>query len=437
MLADAYGRKKVILLADVLFILGAIIQAITTSVWGMICGRSLVGLAVGAASFVVPLYIAEMAPSKFRGRLVTLNVLFVTLGQVVAYLVGWRFAESGGESGWRWMVGLGAVPAGVQCLVMILMPESPRWLVKVGRAEEAKAVLQKVFPGASGTEKIAQMVLKGIKCEVREEEEAKNNRLQGKMSKKDMFSIRGMKDTWAELLLVPGNRRALTIACMLQALQQLCGFNSLMYFSATLFSLIGFSSPTLTSLSVAVTNFLFTVLSLVLIDFLGRRRILLLSIPVMVFALLSCGLAFHDIILPSDTSATNPAASPEGVEKIPWAERTSPLLVVASIILYVASYAIGLGNVPWQQSELFPLNVRSMGSGLATGTNWGSNFVVGVTFLPMLNILSPTWTFVVYAAVCLVGWLIVWCIYPETKGLSLEETGELLRDGWGVTKSLR
>jgi SP family myo-inositol transporter-like MFS transporter 13 len=210
-----------------------------------------------------------------------------------------------------------------------------------------------------------------------------------------------------------------------------------MYFSATLFSLIGFSTPTLTSLSVALTNFTFTLLSLILIDLLGRRRILLLSIPVMVFALLSCGVAFHYITLPADTNAPNPAASPEGFAKIPLTERTSPLIVVGSIILYVASYALGLGNVPWQQSELFPLNVRSIGSGLATATNWGSNFIIGSTFLPMLNILSPSWTFVVYAAICFSGWALVWLIYPETKGLSLEETGELLRDGWGVDKRVR
>ena len=224
LLADSLGRKKVILLADVLFVLGAVIQAITTSVWGMIIGRSIVGLAVGAASFVVPLYIAELAPAKFRGRLVTLNVLFITLGQVVAYLIGWRFAESGGENGWRWMVGLGAVPAGVQCIVMVLMPESPRWLVKVGKSVEAKAVLQKVFGATSELQNMVQVILQGIEREVREEEVARKTRSRDKALKRDKFSIFSMDDSWSELFQVPGNRRALTIACLLQGLQQLCGF---------------------------------------------------------------------------------------------------------------------------------------------------------------------------------------------------------------------
>jgi SP family myo-inositol transporter-like MFS transporter 13 len=107
---------------------------------------------------------------------------------------------------------------------------------------------------------------------------------------------------------------------------------------------------------------------------------------------------------------------------------------VASIILYVAGYATGLGNVPWQQSELFPLNIRSLGSSLATAVNWGSNTVVGLTFLQMLDGLGPSWTFLIYAFVCLVGWFAIWLVYPETKGLTLEETGELLKEGWGVQR---
>jgi SP family myo-inositol transporter-like MFS transporter 13 len=209
-----------------------------------------------------------------------------------------------------------------------------------------------------------------------------------------------------------------------------------MYFSATLFSLLGFSTPTLTSLSVAVTNFAFTTLSLLLIDYLGRRRILLLSVPVMIFALLGCAAAFLFIDLPTDTNTANPSATEDAHLEVPLTERSSPLVVVASIILYVAAYAVGTGCVPWQQSELFPLNVRSLGSGLSTAMNWGSNFLVGITFLPMLDILSPTWTFAVYAFVCFIGWVLIWLIYPETAGLSLEETGELLKDGWGVKKSL-
>jgi MFS transporter, SP family, solute carrier family 2 (myo-inositol transporter), member 13 len=210
-----------------------------------------------------------------------------------------------------------------------------------------------------------------------------------------------------------------------------------MYFSATIFTILGFSSPTLTSLSVAVTNFIMTCLALGLIDRVGRRRILLWSVPIMAIGLLFCVGGFVFITLPADLNLENPSSSASAWEEIPLSQRTAPLLVLVSIMIYVGAYALGLGNVPWMQSELFPLNVRSLGSGLSTSTNWGANFIVGLTFLPMMEFLTPPWTFVIYAIVCFVGWLFIWRIYPETKGLSLEEVGELLANGWGVRESLR
>ncbi|KAF7918275.1 uncharacterized protein EAE98_009887 [Botrytis deweyae] len=427
-LASSLGRKRVVLLADLAFVLGALIQAFTTTVWGMILGRSIVGLAVGAGSFVAPLYISELAPTMWRGRLVVLNVLFITLGQVVAYIVGWAFVEWGSlETGWRWMVGLGAVPAAVQILVMLFMPETPRWLVQVGRVDEGRSVLSRVFGKGFQMQKVVDEVLKGIEREVREEDKAKRLREMARKTKGSEDSwISDAKDSWEELIGVGGNRRALTIACLLQGLQQLCGFNSLMYFSATIFTIVGFSSPTLTSLSVALTNFILTCAALMLIDRIGRRRILLISIPIMVIGLLLCSIGFHFMDLPSTLSSTPTTSSSTSTSRIP------PLIILTAIMLYTAAFALGLGNVPWMQSELFPLSVRSLGSSLSTCTNWSANFIIGLTFLPMMEQLTPTWTFVVYAVVCAVGWWAIWWVYPETKGLGLEEVGLLLRDGWGV-----
>ncbi len=156
----------------------------------------------------------------------------------------------------------------------------------------------------------------------------------------------------------------------------------------------------------------------------------------MAFGLLLCSAGFFFIDLPEDLNAVNPSGTAGAYEEVPLSQRTAPLLVLASLMLYVGAYALGLGNVPWMQSELFPLNVRSLGSGLSTSTNWGANFIVGLTFLPMMQFLTPVWTFVIYAGVCITGWILVWKIYPETKGMSLEETGALLADGWGVRESL-
>ena len=196
-----------------------------------------------------------------------------------------------------------------------------------------------------------------------------------------------------------------------------------MYYSATIFSLVGFRSPTLTSLTVAVTNFVFTLVALGLVDRIGRRKILLLSLPFMMLSLLSVAGGFSRLSL--DDSQTNTTLK-GGIYV------GASIVILISMMMYVASYALGLGNVPWMQSELFPLSVRSLGSGVATATNWSANFVVGLTFLPLMDTLGPSWTFSGYALVCFVGFLLIWHIYPETAGLTLEEATTLLDHGWGT-----
>ncbi|KAI6781531.1 Myo-inositol transporter-like protein [Emericellopsis cladophorae] len=420
-LADKFGRKRVILFADVLFVAGALVQAYSDTVTGMVAGRCVVGAAVGAASFVVPLYIAEVAPASHRGRLVTMNVLFITLGQAVAYIVGWIFSTFGSPtSGWRWTVGLGALPAVFQAGLVFFMPETPRWLVKVGRSTAAKSVIQRVNGGAAASTRNADAVIREIEVEAREEQEARRFREHERAGPWRWLGA------WQELLSEGQNRRALAIACLLQGLQQLCGFNSLMYFSATIFTLVGFKNPTLTSLTVAVTNFIFTMVALTLIDRIGRRRILLYSLPFMILGLLLSALGFSFISLGDTAEASAQDADGSGAG-------SAATLILVSIMLYVASFALGLGNVPWMQSELFPLAVRSLGSGVSTATNWGCNFIIGLTFLPLMDLLSPSWTFVLYAAICVVGYILVWGIYPETAGLNLEEATALLEHGWGVS----
>ena len=192
-----------------------------------------------------------------------------------------------------------------------------------------------------------------------------------------------------------------------------------MYFSATIFKMVGFAVPTLTSLSVAGTNFALTIAAILLIDRVGRRRMLLASVPPMVGGLLLAAYGFTFVTLDVAPDSAGPDPS----------QRHGAAVILASIVIFVASYALGLGNVPGMQSELFPLPVRSLGSGLATATNWLANFVVGLTFLPLMDALGPARTFVMYALVCCVGYGLVWAWYPETAGLSLEETGALL-EGW-------
>lgn len=222
-LADALGRRKVIWGADLLFIIGALWQAWTPSVWGMIFGRSIVGAAVGSASFVVPLYISELAPSPFRGRMVVVSALFITGGQVVAYIIGWLFSEM--VHGWRWMVGLGALPAAVQFCMLWFMPETPRWLVKSGKKHTAKRVLDRVYGASNGPDerRLVRLVLRRIEKEILHEHDLATARIgkAGWSAKLDK-----VYDDLTQLFVVGGNRRALVIACLLQGAQQLCGFVS-------------------------------------------------------------------------------------------------------------------------------------------------------------------------------------------------------------------
>lgn len=218
-LADRIGRKNIIIAADVLFVFGALWQAYTGTVTGMIAGRSIVGLAIGAASLITPLYISELAPTHLRGRLVTVSLLFITGGQVVAYIIGWLFSTV--LAGWRWMVGLGALPALLQICLFLWMPETPRWLCQQQRQAEARAIITKVHRGISGdADATAYEIVTAINREINEEAESRLS-----MAKDRPGAARGLLPAnMSSLLLHPPHRRALMITCMLQGLQQLCGF---------------------------------------------------------------------------------------------------------------------------------------------------------------------------------------------------------------------
>ena len=318
------------------------------------------------------------------------------------------------------MVAIGALPAVVQSCFMLFLPESPRWLVKDGNVERARQILLRVY--GKGSHAVVEHLMRALDREITKEEEATSQR-------QSFLSPTKAQETWFDsmqarfsgLFHEQSNRRALSIACLLQGLQQLCGFNSLLYFSATIFSLLSFRHPTLPSLSIATTNFVFTLFALILIDRIGRRRILLYSIPIMIIALFIAALAFSFLNLSREQqNPANGLSEGVGIQYLDSASTWPAVVILLSTTLYTASYALGIGNVPWHQSELFPLSVRSLGSSIATSTNWACNFLVGITFLPMLDWWSPSGTFVVYGVVCALGWFAVYRIYPEMAGVGLE-----------------
>ncbi|WOO84565.1 Myo-inositol transporter 1 [Vanrija pseudolonga] len=406
-LSDYVGRKGVLGLANGVFITGALAQACAHALPLMVGGRFVVGLGVGLASCIAPLYIGELAPTRQRGRLVTINAVACTLGQVLAYGIGAVLESTHG--GWRWMVGLGAVPALVQLGALIFLPESPRILLVRGDVPAVRGVLARVYPRASphDVERKTAIMAAAVRQAVLAEHST----------------------TWthraASLIRVGANRRALVIGCGLQALQQLCGFNTLMYYSASIFASLGFKNATATGMVIALVNFAFTLVALRIIDPVGRRNTMLYTVPVMALALVLASAFFHQLTLPTDGVLVPGHPYP--------ASLTTPVLL--SMLLFVAAYATGCGNIPWQQGELFRLDVRGLGTSVCTATNWSCNLLVAATFLSLMESASPAGAFLLYAGACAAGWVFCWALYPETSGLSLEEVYEVFQDGFGVKKS--
>ncbi|WRT66058.1 uncharacterized protein IL334_003010 [Kwoniella shivajii] len=407
-LSDYTGRKPVIVLANVVFIAGSLLQAACHSVNVMVYGRFIVGLGVGLASCIVPLYIGELAPARTRGRLVTINAVVVTLGQVIAYGIGSSFQNVNG--GWRWIVGLGSVPAIVQLLAIGFLPESPRILILQSNVRSARQIISKIYPFATINRierELANMTQAVNQARVLGEKTTFGNRLKS-------------------LVTIGTNRRALIIGCGLQLSQQFCGFNTLMYYSATLFAILGFKNATGVGMIVALVNFLFTLVALKTIDPVGRRLTMLFTLPVMIVALVLIAISFH--ILTAQTGGI----LVEGSEY----PLTTSILILLFILLFVASYALGLGNIPWQQGELFRLDVRGIGTSICTATNWTGNLIIAGTFLSLMNAASPSGAFGLYAVFCAASWIFCFFLYPETSGLSLEEVSSLFETDFGVLKSV-
>ncbi len=375
-LADKYGRRIMIILAAIIFGLGSIFTALTPDIITLIAGRIGIGIAIGIASFVVPLYIAEVAPANIRGALVSLNQLAITIGIVVSYLVDLYFATTGA---WRWMLGVAVVPSIILGIGMYFMPYSPRWLISKGWIDRARDVLEKIR-----TKDEIDPEINEIRESLAIERESK----------------------WSDLL-DPSIRRALIIGVGLAMFQQLTGINTVIYYAPTILLFAGLESASVSILATAgigVINVLLTVVAILLIDRIGRRPLLLFGIAGMVISLVILGLAFA----------------------LPGLSGSLGLLAVISLMLYVGSFAIGLGPVFWLMiSEIYPLKIRGRAMSTATVVNWGMNLIVAITFLSLIQLLGTPGTFWLYAIIGILALLFVYFRVPETKGKSLEEIERL------------
>ncbi|GKZ24332.1 myo-inositol transporter [Aspergillus brasiliensis] len=402
--ADRFGRKMAIYVGCVLFVIGSVLQAAAYTIAQMAVGRVVVGLGVGSAAMVVPLYVAEIAPAGARGRLIGLNNMSITGGQVISYAIGAAFASV--SHGWRYMVGLGALPAIILGCMMPFCPESPRHLVYNGRSDEARGVLRRIYSSAATDEQMAALLvtIRTACDQAREIDESGS--------------------AWSKIVklhTVGSNLRALICACGLMVISQMSGFNALMYYSSTLFALVGFNNSTAVGLVVAGTNFIMTWVNMMVVDGWGRRRLLLATAWGMAVGMAAVAIAFHWVPVNMDTlEPLNPGISPPAI------------VILVFVIWFVVFYGVSVGNTAWMSTDFFPLEVRAMGTMYLTCSSWGSNVIVSSTFLTMAKSMTPSGAFGFYAAICGISYVWIYFFYPEVSGLVLEEVQEVFQHGFGV-----
>src|SRR5713101_3967997 len=375
-IGDRYGRRRSLIASALLFALSSIGAALSSTVTIFSAARLFGGLAIGLASVITPVYIAEIAPSRNRGALVSLNQLAIVVGILSAYLVNWQVARLG-ESSWRWMLAAAAVPSIAFLFGLLLIPESPRWLISIVRRDQGERVLARIVGEQSATRQVEAV------------EQA----------------AAGEEGSWHELLS-PNMRKRLAVGMLLALFSQITGINTVLYYGSIIvserFPGQSTSMALITNVIIGTVNVLLTIVAMVFLDRWGRRVILMIASGGMAVALtfLVIGLIY-------------------GV---------SPLLMLASILLYVAFFALGMGPGPWLIiSEIFPTKVRGRAASIATSSLWTGTLVVTFTFLSLVNVLNLWGTFAIYGALSFVCCFYIWRVVPETKGRTLEEIQETWR----------
>ena len=371
---DHFGRKRVLMMAALLFLLSAIGSASAHVLFFFLISRILGGIAVGIASILSPMYIAELAPAKYRGTLVSMNQLAIVIGILVAFFSNYLLVGTG-VNNWRWMLLVMAAPAILLFFSLFLVPESPRWLVARNRNDEALQVLIKT----SGKES-AQAELIEIEDTLKNQEES----------------------TFSELLS-PRIRPLLFIGIILAVFQQITGINTIMYYAPKIFANVGQSNDTalLQTLMIGGTNLIFTLIAMALIDRFGRKLLIIFGTTGMMLML-------------------------TGLSVLYFTNQTSGVLVLIFILGYCAFFSASLGPTVWVMvAELFPNRLRSKGMSVAVVALWIACTLVTIAFPIMLQKLSGGLTFLIFALICLANLLYVLKYVPETKGKTLEQLEKL------------
>lgn len=394
--ADWWGRRMTLLVNGVIFCAGSIWCALAGSVAELATARTFLGVAVGAVSIVVPMYIAEKVPATVRGRMVSLNTLMIVVGQLLAYLVNSALAPTGN---WHLMLGMAAIPGAMLTAGMIFLSDTPVWLARKGRTEQAREVAAR-----------AGMSLEELSIVVEAEQLDDANAVAAKGAKtsEEFQALKKMR--WIRVTIV--------IAMLIGVTQQITGVNAVIYFAPTMMSEVGISTTNAvyTSIVIGVVSVIACWVGLKIIDVVGRKRLLTWGLTGNIISLLVLALTYSL----ADGSFT-------------WA-----MVSLALMAVFIAFQQAAVSPTTWLLiSEIVPVQARGLGMGIAGLALWVANWAVAQFFLPVTEILSGSGTFIAFAMLGIVALGFVRVFIPETMGRSLEEVGEIMEKRWGKNKDLR
>ena len=368
-LADIYGRKKIIIATALIFILGSLLCGYAATPGWLIFSRIIIGIAVGMISFVAPIYLSEIAPEKIRGTLVSLYQLALTAGILLSYLINRIFAHF--EYNWRLMLASGALPAIILLIGILFLHDTPRWLISKGRIDEAKTIFKKISDSKNIDTRVAE--------------------IQATLS----TSTKKEKLSFQKWMFMP-----IFVGVGLMFVQICTGINTIIYYTPTIFNLAGFSdniSAIYATIGVGVVNFLMTFVAIAYADKFGRKPLLYIGLSGMLLSLFALSFSFT-------------------------LGEAGKWLAVASVVVYIASFAMSLGPICWiMVSEIMPLKIRGFAMSAATVSNFAFNFVVVLSFLPMLETFGKAPTFMLFGFITILSLFFVYFFVPETKGISLEK----------------
>ncbi|MHC1478679.1 sugar porter family MFS transporter [Frateuria aurantia] len=379
-LSSTLGRKRSLILGAVLFVLGSVLSGIAWSPATLIAARVVLGLAIGLSTFTAPLYLAEVAPENFRGAMISTYQLMITIGILAAFLSDTALSYHGA---WRWMLGVIAIPGALFLLGVLVLPDSPRWLLMRGYREQAIAVLRRLREDETTVQREVADIDEQLKTPQRGWHMFKENR---------------------------HFRRSVGLGVLLQLMQQFTGMNVVMYYAPRIFQGMGYDTAAqmwFTAL-VGITNVLATFIAIALIDRWGRKPILYTGFTVMAIGLAVVGAMMHI-----------------GIQG-----HGQQIFTVVMLLIFIVGFAMSAGPLVWTLcSEIQPLKGRDFGIACSTFTNWICNMIVGATFLTLLNGIGHANTFWLYAAFNVVFIALVFWLVPETKGVTLEQIERNLMAG--------